>query len=98
MKLNIPFYSRNLCSGCMLCSMACSLTHTGECSVERSILKVHTHPYLNVTMISSSMACDCPDGHEKCEKMCNQKALKFVPRENAANMLTEMDWICCPLL
>jgi Fe-S-cluster-containing hydrogenase component 2 len=37
------------------------------------------------------------DGEERCLEICNQKALKFVPREEATQVLTDKKWFPCPL-
>ena len=98
MKSEILFYNTELCSGCLLCEMACSLMRTGECSRETSVIKVALHPYLSVPTVSYSLACNCPTGKEKCVDICNQKALMFVPRERATLKITEKDtWVPCPL-
>ena len=99
MKSNILFFNTKLCSGCLLCEMACSLVQKGECSREASFIKVSIHPYLSVPMVSLSLGCNCPDGEEKCVKICNQEALAFVPREDSTLKLTEeRDWFPCPLI
>ena len=99
MKSNILFFNTKLCSGCLLCEMACSLVQKGECSREASFIKVSMHPYLSVPMVSLSLECNCPDGEEKCVKICNQEALAFVPREDSTLKLTEDgDWFPCPLI
>jgi len=99
MKSNILFFNTKLCSGCLLCEMACSLVQKGECSREASFIKVSMHPYLSVPMVSLSLECNCPDGEEKCVKICNQEALAFVPREDSTLKLTEAgDWFPCPLI
>jgi len=99
MKSNILFFNTKLCSGCLLCEMACSLVQKGECSREASFIKVSMHPYLSVPMVSLSLECNCPDGEEKCVKICNQEALAFVPREDSTLKLTEEgDWFPCPLI
>jgi hypothetical protein len=79
--------------------MACSLVQKGECSRKASFIKVSMHPYLSVPMVSLSLECNCPDGEEKCVKICNQEALAFVPREDSTLKLTEEgDWFPCPLI
>lgn len=99
MKSNILFFNTKLCSGCLLCEMACSLVQKGECSREASFIKVSMHPYLSVPMVSLSLGCNCPDGAEKCVKICNQEALAFVPREESTLKLTEEgNWFPCPLI
>lgn len=99
MKSNILFFNTKLCSGCLLCEMACSLAQKGECSREASFIKVSMHPYLSVPMVSLSLECNCPNGEEKCVKICNQEALAFVPREDSTLKLTEEgDWFPCPLI
>lgn len=98
MKSNILFFNTKLCSGCLLCEMACSLLKKRECSRDASLIKVYIHPYLSVPMVSLSIGCDCPDGEEKCLKICNQEALRFVPRDESTAMLTEADWFPCPLV
>ena len=97
MKANIPFFSRKLCTGCLLCEMSCSLLKAGECSRDGSLIKVFLHPYLSTPMVSVSIQCDCPDGQEKCVQTCNQEALKFVPRDESTMMLTQMEWFPCPI-
>jgi len=77
--------------------MACSLLRKQECSRDASFIKVSIHPYLSVPMVSLSMGCDCRDGEEKCLEICNQEALKFVPRDESTAMLTEADWFPCPM-
>lgn len=98
MKSNILFFNRKLCTGCLLCEMACSLKKQGQCSREASLVKVFKHPYLSVPVVSLSMACDCSDGEERCVEICNQEALRFVPRDASTAMLTESDWIPSPLI
>ena len=99
MKSNILFFNTKLCSGCLLCEMVCSLVQKGECSREASFIKVSMHPYLSVPMVSLSLECNCPEGEEKCVKICNQEALAFVPREDSTLKLTEeRDWFPCPLI
>ena len=97
MKENFLFFHTKLCTGCLLCEMACSLIHEKKCGREGSLIRVAIHPYLSVPMVSLSMGCDCPDGQEKCLEICNQKALRFVPREEATPMLTETDWFPSPI-
>ena len=70
----------------------------GKCSREDSLIKVSIHPYLNVPMISLSIGCHCPDGEEKCLEICNQEAIKFVPRDEAAMMLLQEEWFPCPVI
>lgn len=82
----------------MLCEMACSVYKTGACSREASHIKVSIHPYLSTPMVSLSIKCDCPDGKEKCLEICNQEALRFVPRDKSTLVLTETDWFPCPLI
>ena len=98
MKTTIPFFSRKLCSGCLLCEMSCSLLKTNACSREGSLIKVSLHPYLSTPMVSVSIHCDCPDGEEKCRQTCNQEALKFVPRDESTLMLTQTEWFPCPIV
>ena len=69
-----------------------------ECSRDESFIKVAIHPYLSVPMVSLSTRCNCPDGEERCLEICNQKALKFVPRDEATRMLTEKKWYPCPVI
>ena len=82
----------------MLCEMACSVYKTGSCAREASLIKVSTHPYLSTPLVSLSLKCDCPDGQEKCLEICNQRALRFVPRDKSTLILTETDWFPCPIL
>lgn len=98
MKSNILFFDTEHCSGCLLCEMACSLIQKKECSRNESFIKVAIHPYLSVPMVSLSMRCNCPDGEERCLEVCNQKALKFVPRVEATGMLTEKKWYPSPII
>ena len=98
MKSNILFFNRKLCSGCLLCEMACSLIKKGECSRDASLIKVSIHPYLSVPTISLSIDCDCPNGEERCLEICDQEALRFVPRDESTAMLIEADWFPCPLI
>ena len=98
MKSNILFFDTEHCSGCLLCEMACSLIQKGECSRDGSFIKVALHPYLSVPMVSLSILCNCPDGEERCLEICNQKALKFVPRDEATGMLTEKKWYPSPVI
>jgi len=70
----------------------------GECSREASLIKVSVHPYLSVPMISLSIGCHCPDGEEKCVEICNQDAIKFVPRDEATMMLLQEEWFPCPMI
>ena len=98
MKENLLFFHTKLCTGCLRCEMACSLIHEKNCSREGSLIRVAIHPYLSVPMVSLSIGCDCADGQEKCLEFCNQKALRFVPREEATAMLTEADWFPSPIL
>ena len=44
------------------------------------------------------MDCNCPDGQERCLEICNQQALKFVPRDEATGMLTERKWYPSPVI
>jgi Fe-S-cluster-containing hydrogenase component 2 len=98
MKTSVLFYNQEHCSGCLLCEMACSLFKKKECSRDESLIKVAIHPYLSVPMVSLSIQCDCADGEEKCVEICNQKALKFVPREESTQVLTEEKWFPCPIV
>ena len=111
MKSNILFYNKASCSGCFLCEMRCSLVpvegagpktpfgpQMGECSREASFIKVSVHPYLSVPMISLSMGCHCADGEEKCVEICNQEALKFVPKDESTVMLHDEEWFPCPMI
>ncbi len=98
MKENLLFFHTKLCTGCLLCEMACSLIHEKRCGREGSLIRVAVHPYLSVPMVSLSIGCDCPDGREKCLEVCNQKALRFVPREQATFVLTETDWFPSPIV
>jgi Fe-S-cluster-containing hydrogenase component 2 len=98
MKSNIPFFHTKLCTGCLLCEMTCSLAQKDECCRDSSFIKVFIHPYLSTPMVALAMDCNCPDGSEKCTEICNQKALKFVPREESTGMLTDRDWFPCPLI
>ena len=111
MKSNILFYNKASCSGCFLCVMRCSLVpvegaepktpfgpQMGECSREASFIKVSVHPYLSVPMVSLSMGCHCADGEEKCVEMCNQEALKFVPKDESTAMLHDEEWFPCPMI
>lgn len=98
MRSNILFFNRKLCTGCLLCEMTCSLVHTGECSRKESLIKVLLHPYLGVPMVGLSQRCDCPDGKEKCLEVCNQEALRSVERDASVGMLTEAEWVPCPII
>ena len=98
MKWNILFFDTEHCSGCLLCEMACSLIQKGVCSRDESLIKVAIHPYLSVPMVSLSARCNCPDGEERCLEICNQKALKFVPRAEATGMLTDKKWCPSPII
>jgi len=98
MKSNILFFDTEHCSGCLLCEMACSLIQKGECSRDGSFIKVAIHPYLSVPTVLLSMDCNCPDGQERCLEICNQQALKFVPRDEATRMLTEKKWYPSPVI
>jgi len=98
MKTNISFFDTEHCSGCLLCEMACSLLQNRECSRDGSLIKVAIHPYLSIPMVSVSMQCNCADGEEKCVEICNQRALKFVPREEATRVLTDKKWFPCPVI
>ena len=106
MKSNILFYNKDRCSGCLLCEMRCSLVpvegtgprppfgpQKGECSREASFIKISLHPYLSVPMISLSMGCHCADGEEKCVEICNQEAIRFVPRNESTLMLQDEEYI-----
>ncbi len=97
MKANILFFDTEHCSGCLLCEMACSLIQKGLCRRDDSLIRVRLHPYLSTPTVTLSMGCDCPDGQERCLEVCNQKALKFVPRAEATRMLTEKKWYPAPL-
>jgi len=97
MRTSVLFFNMEHCSGCLLCEMACSLLQKKECSREGSFIKVAIHPYLSVPMDSLSMQCKCEEGREKCIEICNQKAVKFVPREDATQVLTDKKWFPCPL-
>jgi Fe-S-cluster-containing hydrogenase component 2 len=97
MKDSLSFFNTRLCTGCLLCEMACSLKQKGECSRDGSFIKVSIHPYLGTPMVALAMGCNCLDGHERCVEICNQKALKFVPRAEAVGVLPDRDWIPCPL-
>jgi Fe-S-cluster-containing hydrogenase component 2 len=97
MKTGVLFFSTEHCSGCLLCEMACSLIRRGLCRRDDSLIRVQLHPYLSTPTVTLSMGCDCPDGRERCLEVCNQKALRFVPREEATGMLTEKKWYPAPL-
>jgi Fe-S-cluster-containing hydrogenase component 2 len=97
-KSNILFFDTEHCSGCLLCEMACSLIQKGECSRDGSFIKVAIHPYLSVPTVFLSMHCNCPDGQERCLEICNQQALRFVPRDEAIRMLTEKKWYPSPVI
>jgi Fe-S-cluster-containing hydrogenase component 2 len=98
MRSNVFFFSRKLCTGCLLCEMTCSLIHKGECSRNASFIKVSLHPYSGAPAVSLSMGCDCPDGGEKCLDICNQQALRSVKRDASTGILTEVDWLPCPVV
>jgi len=98
-KKNILFFSPQRCTGCILCEMRCSLQQThSECNRTATRIKVSTHPYLYSSVISQSMACNCPDGHEKCVEVCNQNAIVFVKKEESAGMLNQADWLPSPVV
>ena len=97
MKSNVLFFDTEHCSGCLLCEMACSLIQVGACRRADSRIRVQIHPYLSTPTVTLSMRCDCPDGEERCLEVCNQKALRFVPRAEATRMLTEKKWYPAPL-
>ena len=98
MRSNILFFNRKLCTGCLLCEMTCSLIHKRECSRDASFIKVSLHPYSGTPVVSLSMQCDCPDGEEKCLEICNQEALRSVQRDVSTGILTEIDWMPCPVV
>jgi hypothetical protein len=49
-------------------------------------------PYLSVPMASLSMKYNCEGGRENDIEICDQKALKFVPRSAATQVLTDKKW------
>ena len=93
-KSNFLFFSPERCTGCKSCEMICSLIQTGsECSRAETCIQVNTHPYLYSSLVSVSMACNCPDGKELCADACHQGALVFLSKSEAPAMLKNRDWL-----
>ena len=61
------------CSGCSICQMICSLTHTGAIDIERSRISVTIDPFKGASEIVVCNQChDAP-----CYYACPQSAIKF---------------------
>jgi len=70
-KLIVP--NNNLCKGCGLCELACSLIHEGICSPSLSRIHVLKDHERYKFRISVCLQCSTPN----CMEACPQESIKF---------------------
>jgi Fe-S-cluster-containing hydrogenase component 2 len=62
-----------LCRDCQACTLACSLFHHGECSLELACLRVNKDLAQGSVEIILCRQCDCPD----CLAACPNAAIRL---------------------
>jgi Fe-S-cluster-containing hydrogenase component 2 len=76
-------FNPELCIGCRICELICSLTKFGECNPKKSMIRVLRNEELNVNIITLRIACDLCNGKEMCVHFCPTKAITFEGRDKA---------------
>lgn len=64
--------SPNLCTGCRICEVVCSMTHEGVIAPKRSRIRVHS-AWPHQEKISVCIACE----PKKCIEVCSEGALSW---------------------
>lgn len=95
----VLYFNHIKCSGCMLCSMACSLKHFGVASREKSFIRIVTNGTVGTSMAFVSPQCECFQC-DVCVKICNMEALKIVSTESLGEFLKKRqpEWLAAPIL
>ena len=99
MRKPVLFFNHIKCSGCMLCSIACSLKHFDVASREKSFIHIVTNSIVGTSMAFLSPECKC-SVCDDCVKICNMEALKIVPVESLGEFLKrrQPEWLAAPIL
>ena len=82
----------DLCTGCRVCEIACSLEHTGECNPNRARIKVMKNDEEGIDLPVVCMHCANPP----CVEVCPTGA---ITRDNASGavLIREEDCLGCKL-
>lgn len=99
MLKTVLFFNHIKCSGCMLCSVVCSLVHFGVASRDKSYIRIVTNNTTGTSMAFVSPDCEC-SRCDACVKICNMEALNIIPIESLGEFLKKRqpEWLVAPVL
>jgi len=91
------FCKPSICTGCLLCEMACSLKKVGTCTQAGSVIRVSTHPQFgtSIPLIVNPFECDKCGA---CVQVCTPGALQMIPEEKWPEFLLNKEYVPVPTL
>jgi Fe-S-cluster-containing dehydrogenase component len=79
----VLIFDPELCTGCSICEIICSLTKYKECNPSKSLIKIVKNEEMDINMAILNIECNLCMGEEKCVKYCPTNALEFINKNDA---------------
>ena len=98
MKNKNLFFQSDRCTGCRLCTQACSLILSGVCGEEYSLIIILDNPKFGTSFPTIKEGCLEANCHGECAEVCTPSVLKLANDDSSNKLMISENWRPVPFL